>query len=369
MTTAARIAVAAPLSAVVLAAVVLLAACDRDKASQETARPAAGIATVTVRADARALRSWDGVVQAVQHTTLSSQTSGRVLSVHADIDDTVREGQVLVRITEVEQRAGASAARAQLRAAEAAALEAESRYRRYSALAPQQYVSREQLQQARADRDAAVAARDAARAQLEQAGQQADYTTVRAPYSGIVSARLVEPGQAVAPGTGLISMYAPGATRIELALPQAEADVLKRNEKQARIHLEDGRHLVPSSVVVYPAADPASHSVVVRVLLPSIDPLPKPGSIAKVEFPGEAGPPVPHVPESVLVQRGEVSAVYVVADGRISLRQVRLGHRDEDGVEVLAGLKAGERIAADPVAATRALAAQRAKEQEGREAP
>ena len=67
----------------------------------------------------------------------------------------------------------------------------------------------------------------------------------------------------------------------------------------------------------------------------------------------------PRIPASAVVQRGEVSAVYVLADGRLSLRQLRLGARDGDSVEVIAGLKPGEAIATDPVAAMQALVAAR----------
>jgi multidrug efflux pump subunit AcrA (membrane-fusion protein) len=67
------------------------------------------------------------------------------------------------------------------------------------------------------------------------------------------------------------------------------------------------------------------------------------------------------IPASALLQRSEVSGVYVVADGRVALRQLRLGHRYGDRVEVLSGLQAGERIAADPNAAAAALAARSGK--------
>jgi hypothetical protein len=65
------------------------------------------------------------------------------------------------------------------------------------------------------------------------------------------------------------------------------------------------------------------------------------------------------LPASALMQRGEVSGVYVIAGNQVALRQLRLGQRSGDRVEVLAGLKPGERVAADPVAAVQALVAQR----------
>lgn len=361
-------AIRATLAAVALAA--MLAACSGDP-EPKTLPPLAKLDTLTVRADAAgAGRAWDGVVEAVQQADLSAQTAGRVTAVNVDVDDRVIAGQVLLRLTAVEQQAGANTARAQLRAAEAAATEADASYRRFTALAKDQYVSRAQLDQVRAARDAAVAARDAARAQLAQAGQQTEYTVVRAPFDGLVSARRVEPGESVAPGMALMSMYAPGALRIEVQVPQSEAAAI-RTSNRAQVLLADGRRIEAAKVIVFPAADAATHSVSVRVTLPDLATPPQPGVTAKVIFP-IAGKPaadgvgsVMHVPRTAVVQRGEISAAYVVANERLLLRQLRLGQRIGDNVEVLAGLKPGETIAADPVAAAQALAAQRKAEAGG----
>ena len=255
-----------------LPALLMLAACGRDEPVAVPALPK-DLATFTVAAGgALPGRGWDGVVEAVRRADLAAQTGGRVTQVLVDVNDRVRQGDVLLRITAQEQEAAANAARAQLRAAEASAAEAEQHYRRYAALASGQYVSKAQIDQARAARDSAAAARDAARAVVAQAAQQSAYTVVRAPFAGIVAAREVEPGETVAPGT-------------------------------------------PAAGVRIPAAS--------------------------------------------IAQRGELAGVYVVQDGRLLLRQLRLGARSGDAVEVIAGLKAGEVVASDPVAATQAIAAQR----------
>ena len=336
-----------------------LAAC-RGEQVEHSPPPLPRLDTITVLAssDTRG-RSWDGVVEAVQQAELSAQTSGRVTVVAADVNDRVVAGAVLLRLTAVEQQAGANTARAQLRAADAAAAEAQANYARYAALGDKQFVSRLQLDQARAARDAAVAGRDAARAQLAQAGQLADYTVVRAPFAGIVSARRVEPGESIAPGQPLMSMYAPGALRIEVQVPESDAVAIRAANK-ARVSLADGRTVDAASITVFPAADPATHSVAVRVTLPDVDAAPAPGATAKVLFPIAGGGALPRIPRGALVQRGEITGVYVLADGkRLSLRQLRLGQRINEQVEVLAGLKPGEVIATDPVAALQALAAQR----------
>jgi hypothetical protein len=100
------------------------------------------------------------------------------------------------------------------------------------------------------------------------------------------------------------------------------------------------------------------------VRLPDLDPLPAPGTTAKVVFDADAhgGPAISapvRIPASAVAQRGELSAVYVKQGDRLLLRQLRLGARVGDEVEVISGLKAGDGVASDPVAAMQAMAAQR----------
>ena len=340
-----------------------LAACGG--AEQATLPPLGDVATFEVKAtDGVPGRGWDGVVEAVRRADLSAQTAGRITAVEFDVNDRVKAGDVVVRISAVEQDAGANAARAQLRAVEASAAEAEQDYRRFAALGNGQFVSKAQIDQARASRDAAVAARDAARANVAQAAQQSSYTVVRAPFAGVVAARDVEPGESIAPGQPLVVVYEPRELRIEVAVPQSHAEAIRRDPR-ARVLLPGGREVTPAEVIVFPAADAASHSVNVRVRLPDLDPLPAPGTTAKVVFDADAGvagdgvaSPV-RIPLSAVAQRGELSGAYVKQGNRLLLRQLRLGARVGDSVEVISGLQAGDKVASDPVAAMQALAAQR----------
>ncbi len=359
-----------------LAALLALAACGGTPPAAAPTLPG-NLSTFTVARADNALpgRGWDGVIEAVRRADLAAQTSGRISEVAVDVNDRVRAGQVLLRITAVEQDAGANAARAQLAAAQATAAEAEQNYRRYAALADGQFVSKAQIDSARSARDSAVAARNAAAANLAQASQQSAYTVVRAPFDGVLARRDVEPGETVAPGMPLLSLYAPDALRIEVAVPQTRAEAI-RKDSQAQVRLADGRRVVPAEVVVFPAADAASHSVNVRVLLPVLDPQPAPGTTAKVMFAADTAsdgsndgtsPVALRIPFASVAQRGELTGVYVVQDGRLLLRQLRLGDRDGDSVDVIAGLKRGDVVVRDPVAATEAIAAQRRAAEGGRD--
>lgn len=336
-----------------------LVACAPDPGPATQLAPISGLQTLRVAQGEGTAAAWDGVVEAVRQAELSAQTSGRVLAVNADVNDVVAEGELLVRISAVEQRAGVDSATAALAAAEAALLEAAATRRRFDELAGKQFVSKAQLDQVRAAHDAAIAARNAARAQLAQARQQSDYTTVRAPFAGLVASRAVEPGESVAPGQPLLSLFDPQALRIEVDLPQRLAEAV-RALPQAQLKLADGRSSAASSVTVYPAADASAHSIRIRLQLTALDPPPRPGSTAKVSFAALAGQALPQIPRSALLRRGELDAVYVLSEGRLSLRQLRLGRQTGEQVEVIAGLQGGEEIAADPLAALEALRLARA---------
>lgn len=303
---------------------------------------------------------WDGVVQAVEQSVLSAQTSGRVVRLPADVDRRVARGELLLALTDVEQRAAVQSAEAQLRAAEAQLVDAAARYQRASELVGRQLISRDDYDRISAAHDSALANRDAAAAQLAQAREQLAYTAVGAPYAGVVAARHVELGETVTPGQPLFTLYAPGELRLEAELPQAEAEQV-RAAPAAEVLLPDGRSVGAAKVIVYPSTDPSAHSTTVRVLLPALESPPRPGQTARLRFAAAATASTDiWLPATALVTRGELSAAYVVSEEGIVLRQLRLGRSEAGQVQVVAGLATGERVAVDPLAAMQALRASRA---------
>jgi RND family efflux transporter MFP subunit len=345
---------------------VLLLCAALASCSSDTGTPPAmdlrGIEAITPQSQTTGAASrWDGVIEAVQQADLTAQTAGRVATVLVDVNDRVRSGQVLLRLSGVEQRAGAEAARAQAAAARAQAVEAEATYRRYAGLAKQHYISKQQLDQALATKNAAVANARAAEAAVAQAAQQADYTEIRAPYDGVLSQRLVEPGESVAPGQPLLRVFNPDRFRIQIQVPQGVAAAILK-APQAEVTLVDGTTLTAGSVLVYDSADATSHSVSVRVQLPKTDTPLVPGQVASVRFAVANTDSRIWLPEKTIWRRGELSGAYVIGKDRLLLRQLRLGESHDGQVEVISGLTEGERVAADPVRAAQALAEYRAKQ-------
>ena len=331
-----------------------LAACS-GTGSEPKAAPAPPLASVVVQpVDATREQTWDGVIEAVADTTISAQTNARVLELPFDVGDRVAKGDVLVRFTDIEQKSGQRAAAAYVAAARAALRDAEAQWQRVEEVVGRGLMARAQLDAARARRDAARANLGAAEAVLRSAGQQADYTVVRAPFDGVVTHRYVEVGEAVQSGPPtpqpLIALAALDALRVEVVVPQSAADRI-REQGRAEIVGPGGDRVRAAEVTVFPYADPATHTFRVRVALPGGTTGLYPGMTVKVAFAvGQAQRLL--VPASALVRRGELSGVYVIdPDGSVGLRQLRLGHRFGDQLEVLAGLAPGDRIASDPEAA------------------
>ena len=329
-----------------------VSACGNEPASvDKKAVNVEGLAVIkTAPVSAGNVRQWNGVVEAVNQATLSAQTSGRVSVLMVDVNDAVKAGDVLARFSNVEQLSGQNRAQAGLSAAQAQAIEAEADYKRMSEIYAKKLIAKAQYEQSLARRDAARAQLASARAQLSEASQQLDYTVVRAPFSGVIGQRHVQVGETVAPGQPIFSMNSPEQLRVRVSLPQSEAAVLEKN-RNAKIVLDSGKEIAVDNIVVFPDADPQSHTVTVRLGLPANITGLKPGVTVKALLPYSGNQGL-LIPASSLVMRSEVTSVYVVGDKTIRLRQIRLGHRVGDQVQVLSGLNPGEVIAADPIAAS-----------------
>lgn len=316
-----------------------------------TAADAAG-GLVTRRIDlesAPAERLLDGTVEAVHQSTVSAQTAGRVTEILFDVNDVVSAGALIVRIRSTEQVAGLTQAQAAMNEATAREAEAQLRYRRINDMYQRRVVAKATLDEASAARDAAVARRVAARAGLDAAREGVAYTEIRAPYSGVVTQKHVQVGETVAPGAPLMTGASLDALRVEVEVPQSVIDQV-RQVRRAAVYVDGGR-IEATGLTLFPAAQSESNTFRARIELPKDVKGLAPGMFVKVGLlVGEASRLL--VPRTAVVERSEMRALYVVApDGRVALRQVRLGHARGDRVEILAGLKAGETIALDPAAA------------------
>ena len=300
----------------------------------------------------------DGRVEASSASTISAQTSGQVRRVMFDVDDLVQAGQVIIEIDDTQQKAALARAQANLKSARARLANAEKEYQRIRRVFARKAVSKSAMDKATSERRSAQAAAEAARAALVQARQQLEYTRVKAPYTGIVTRRLIEVGEVVGVGQQLMSGISLEKLRVNVDVPQSLIEAVRREQDAGM--LLDGKWRKATGLVVFPVADAATSTFRVRLQVPSDVKDLYPGMYVKTAL-SVGKRHVLAVPAQAVVYRSEVVGVYVVgAGGRVHLRHIRVGNRLADGrLVVLSGLEPGERVALDPQAAVRVAVAQR----------
>lgn len=301
--------------------------------------------------------SAEAVVEAVRQSTVAAQISGRIVDLRFDVGDRVKKGDIIARIDERAATQALAASEAQVRSAEATLTNARAQYERSRQLFTQKFISQAALDKSEADFKAAESQMRAMLAGAGQVATERSFATIVAPYSGVVSARLVQLGEMATPGKPIMTGFDPSSLRATATVPASEVAAIQAGGK-ARVEIPAiGRWIEGKSVTVVPAADPRTHSSEVRIELPEDVKGVYPGVFARAHFiVGRAARLM--VPLEAVLHRSELTAVYVVDEsGTPRLRQVRLGTvSDERGIEVLAGVKPGERVALEPVKAGMASA-------------
>ncbi len=337
----------------VVAAAILLAACGDGRDARPAAKAAPQLASAAVELREIELTwSSEALVEAVRQSTVSAQIAGRVIDIRFDVGDRVKKGEVIVRIDERAATQAVAASEAQVREAQAALANAKAQYDRQRQLLAQRFISQAAVDQAEAAYKSAQARVTGLLAGAGQAATERSFATVVAPYGGIVSARHVELGEMAVPGKPLMTGFDPATLRVAANVPQSQVAAIQASGR-ARIEIPSRAQWIEAkSLTVVPSADPRTHTTRVRLDLPEDVSGIYPGVFARAHFVVGKAPRL-LVPRPAVLKRSELTAVYVIgAEGRPQLRQVRLGDAgDERSIEVLAGLKAGERVALDPVKA------------------
>ncbi|MDT3677954.1 MAG: efflux RND transporter periplasmic adaptor subunit [Burkholderiaceae bacterium] len=345
-------------AAAAITAAALLSSGAATAAPDESDPPA--VDTVNLRAGpVRSALEFDATLEAVRQSTVAAQVSGNVVERYIRAGDHVRAGQPLVRIDERDAQAALARSDAAIAQARAERTDAQAAWERNRTLVERGFLSRSALDASQARLDAARAAEQQAVAGSRQAALARSFTTVVAPYDGVVLATLVDAGDLAAPGRGVVTMYQPGAIRVVVQVPLS-ALPSAQDAGDVVVIFANGQSLVPTVRTFVPGVDPVAQTRELRLeFADSVKPPGVPGQRARVRFDG-AEVVRKTIPQRAVLRRGELDAVYVVRGDRFALRAVRLGRNYGDEVEVLGGLADGEKVAADPVRAGLAAAVPRA---------
>ena len=351
-------------SVAALLPLLLLVACSSEKPNTAAApETVSGITLLTAaRTTVPDYVEATGTVRAAQSAQLSSQVMGTITRVNVHEGEAVRHGQVLITIDEAQPRAayqsataGVQASQQSIAAADADYALAQSTMQRYQMLYDKKSVSPHEYDEVKARLEAAKARRDVAHAnsaQAEAAVSQANatvgFTRIRAPFDGLVTAKLVDSGAMAAPGVPLLVVEDPSRFRLEANVDESQIGVVKLGTMVPVVLDSLGAQTLDGKVVeIVPAADPASRTFTVKIDLPA-NPQIRTGLFGRARFPrGERDAMI--VPQAALLHRGQLDAVYVVGKDEIAnLRYVTLGRPSGNDIEVLSGLNSGDRIVAQP---------------------
>ncbi len=328
-----------------LCACVLLAACGRGGGEEPEAK-----ASLTVTAGQAESRSIvldvvaSGSVAAWQEMSLGVEVAGhRVERVFVEVGDQVRAGQPLLqldtRTLQVDLRraeAGHAQARANLDLATAGAT-------RGATLLERQLISQSNFDELRSAQAAAEAQLQSAAAERDAARLRLSYATLRAPDAGVVSGRVVQPGQIVASGVELLRLIRQG--RLEWRAELAESDLVRVTPgANVWVRAPDGTDVAGKVRAISPALDTASRTALVYADLPAPGAL-RAGMFAEGRIAlGSVQARV--LPREAVVVRDGYSYVFVLGeDSRVSQRRIETATASADVVPVRAGLKDGERVA------------------------
>jgi RND family efflux transporter MFP subunit len=242
-------------------------------------------------------------------------------------------------------RQTASASQAQIAAAQAQLAQAQREFARTQKLAAQNFISASALDAAQAQLKTAEAQARAQMATARASGAQAGLYQLSAPFAGTIARVNGDLGALAMPGQAIVELYDGSALRVEVQLP---ASVYGNVNQQAMPTLSwRGQALKVGRIEWFPATDAGSQTRTVRLNLQAGSTVPV-GEMVQTGFSLRGSSTQLRVPAAAVSRQREFDTVYVVDhSGRASLRFVRLGSADNGYFPVLAGLRAGERIAAN----------------------
>jgi RND family efflux transporter MFP subunit len=311
-------------------------------------------------------------VRAQTAAQISAKVMGYVREVRAQAGDSVAAGQTLIVQDARDLEAGLQQARGALAEARAAQSEvqngiaaaragqelAEATEKRMARLFAEKSVTNQEFDEAqmrakvaRAQVQMATSKQTQLRSKINQAEEgvkQAEimrgYAEIKAPFAGVVVERRVEPGNLAAPGMPLLVVEQAGAYRLEASVEESKLASIKRGQP-VTVVLDAAAPPIAGRVgEIVPSVDAASRSFLVKINLPAAAGL-RSGSFGRALFPSGTRKALT-VPAAAVREQGQLAFVFVPDNGTARSRMVTLGARGADGVEVLSGLQAGDKVIA-----------------------
>ena len=318
---------------------------------ERAARALAG-RTVTVEAAAVGRRdlapvfTFSANLEAVWSTEVSTKADGRIDKLFVEEGDRVTAGMVLARLDMNELAAQVMQAEGQVLQAQATLEQNELNFQRMNALYQQNAVSAHTLDSARTQRDLAMGGLQAARGNFLLLKARLDNANILSPLSGVVIRRHVQAGAFSKAGIAILTVADTSTLLAKAVVGEAQITELALGKSvNVKVDALKGQEFKGTITRLSPAASVPTRTFTAEVSVPNPDGQIKVGMFANAEVVGQERKNVLAVPESALVMREDQKTVFVVTEeNRVVQKVLKLGDAAGGWVEVLSGLKEGERI-------------------------
>lgn len=335
------------LSLALAASALVLAACGKAEAPPE---PVRAVKVITIgAASMQSGYEFSGEVKPRVESRLGFRVGGKITRRQAELGQHVKAGTVLAQLDPQDFRLASEAARAQVAAAATNRDLAAADYKRFVALREQNFISGAELERREATLKAAQAQLEQAQAQQASQGNQANYTSLVADVSGVITAIEAEPGQVVAAGTPVVRIAQDGARDVVFSVPEDKVVALKPGSG-VMVRPWAGGAAAPGKIrEVAASADPVTRTYVVKVALDVALQPPLGATVTVVpEALGHAGAQVIKVPTSALRQEGKGTAVWVLDRATMTVKSqlVQVATADGNEAVIAAGLQPGMLVVA-----------------------
>lgn len=324
---------AALLIAVLVSA--LLTGCGSDARSEEPDEPRTSAFPVevvsVVEGTASAAYSGTASLEAENEATVVARVGGVVESVFVEESDVVEKGEALAKLDDERLELELKRANVQLR-------KLENVYERMKRMREKQLVSEEEFEQARSEYEAQEVARDLARLEVER-------TTIRAPFSGVVSDRMVKTGNMISANSPAFQVTDFDPLWAVMHVPERAVQDLRVGQSATlRLDAVPGRTFEGRVDLISPVVDPESGTfrVVVEIRDPSRTA--KPGMFGRVRIRYDTRENARLVPKAALVEEDDETSLFLVHDTIAVRRPVVTGYSAGDSVEVVDGVSLGDRV-------------------------
>lgn len=289
--------------------------------------------------------SYSGEVRGRYETQLSFQTGGKIIKRLVESGSTVKAGDILMEIDAKDIQQTVNSGSAQLSSAQAQLTLARNNLERYSKLYEQGAISRAQLDQYQSSYDVALSAVQQASAQYNQGTNQLGYSTLTADSDGIISNITAEAGQVVSAGQSVLTLVKDGEREVEINIPENHVESLRHpGQVQVTFWALPGTVTTGEIREISPVADQVTRTYTVRIHLVNPPPNLQLGMTATVTAASTVAQPAAYIPLSAIYQTGDTPNVWVINEGLVTLRPVKVGSFGDEKIQILGGLQTGDII-------------------------